>query len=354
MVASKRKIGKVAKAAEHAKKSKKNGAKKPKTSFEVKDIPEEATKALSAPESTTLPDANGLAEESNEIEYIAVPTDNDAEQPSGLAQVNALVEEALQRQYHSASSDDESDDGTAPDRDGEDAKTAGDGATASSAGRQNEVLSSKMKERLAQVTAKEGDRGVVYIGRIPHGFYEDEMRKYFGQFGRVTRLVISRNKTTGKSRHYGFVEFAHKEVAQVVAQTMHNYLLSGRLLQCVVVPPEKVHPQLFRDAGRKIRPVNRALVEKSKHLNPRTAQKIAKAQERMERKDQVTKEKLDKFGIAFEFPQPIIKTPFTGAQASKSEMEEMERIAARREEKARAAKKREEEQLSAPAEPTAA
>ncbi|KAJ1976029.1 nucleolar protein [Dimargaris verticillata] len=350
MVASKRKIGKVAKAAEHAKKDTKNGSKKPKTSFAVKDITKEATQA----KSVVSPGASASAEESNEVEYIAVPTDNDAEQPDEPAQINALVEEALQRQYHSASSDDESEDGTAPDRDDEDAKGANDDASSAAASRPNAVLSSKMKERLAQVTAKEGDRGVMYIGRIPHGFYEDEMRKYFGQFGRVTRLVISRNKQTGKSRHYGFIEFAHKEVAQVVAQTMHNYLLSGRLLQCAVVPPEKVHPQLFRDAGRKIRPVNRALVEKSRLLNPRTAQKITRAQERMKRKDQATKEKLDKFGIAFEFPQPAIKAPFTGTQASKSEMEAMERIAARREEKAQAAKQRDEEQLSAPTAPTAA
>ena len=38
------------------------------------------------------------------------------------------------------------------------------------------------------------DRGVLYIGRIPHGFYEDQMKEYFSQFGNVTRLRIARNK----------------------------------------------------------------------------------------------------------------------------------------------------------------
>ena len=36
--------------------------------------------------------------------------------------------------------------------------------------------------------------GTVYLGRIPKGFYEDEMRSYFSQFGEVTRLRLSRNK----------------------------------------------------------------------------------------------------------------------------------------------------------------
>ena len=38
------------------------------------------------------------------------------------------------------------------------------------------------------------DRGVVYLGRIPHGFYEKQMMGFFSQFGTVTRLRLSRNK----------------------------------------------------------------------------------------------------------------------------------------------------------------
>lgn len=38
------------------------------------------------------------------------------------------------------------------------------------------------------------DRGVIYLGRIPHGFHEDQMKAYFTQFGDVTRLRLSRNK----------------------------------------------------------------------------------------------------------------------------------------------------------------
>jgi nucleolar protein 15 len=36
--------------------------------------------------------------------------------------------------------------------------------------------------------------GVVYIGRIPHGFYEKQMKAYFAQFGKVKRLRLSRSK----------------------------------------------------------------------------------------------------------------------------------------------------------------
>ena len=38
------------------------------------------------------------------------------------------------------------------------------------------------------------ETGVVYLSRIPHGFYEDQMRAYFSQFGEISRLRLSRNK----------------------------------------------------------------------------------------------------------------------------------------------------------------
>lgn len=78
-------------------------------------------------------------------------------------------------------------------------------------------------------------RGVIYIGRIPAGFHEYELKKYFSQFGDILRLRISRNKKTGASRHYAFLEFKEHSVAKVAAETMDNYLLVGHLLKVHVV-----------------------------------------------------------------------------------------------------------------------
>ena len=35
------------------------------------------------------------------------------------------------------------------------------------------------------------------MGHIPHGFYEEEMSKYFSQFGTVSRLRLARSKKVG-------------------------------------------------------------------------------------------------------------------------------------------------------------
>ncbi len=42
--------------------------------------------------------------------------------------------------------------------------------------------------------------GVVYIGHIPHGFYEEAMNGFFKQFGDVIRVRISRSKKSGRCK----------------------------------------------------------------------------------------------------------------------------------------------------------
>jgi nucleolar protein 15 len=54
--------------------------------------------------------------------------------------------------------------------------------------------------------------GVVYIGHIPKGFYEDEMKGFFSQFGDVSRVKVSRSRKSSRARGYGFVEFPNAEV----------------------------------------------------------------------------------------------------------------------------------------------
>ena len=91
------------------------------------------------------------------------------------------------------------------------------------------------------------------------------MKSYFSQFGDVNRLRLSRNRATGASKHYAFIEFAHASVAEIVAETMNNYLLHGHILQCKIVPADQVHPKMWIGANRKFRPSPKGRVERLKH-----------------------------------------------------------------------------------------
>ncbi|KAL8638264.1 MAG: hypothetical protein Q9228_004572 [Teloschistes exilis] len=103
--------------------------------------------------------------------------------------------------------------------------------------------------------------GVIYVGRIPHGFYEPQMRAYFSQFGPILRLRLSRNRTTGASKHYAFIEFASAAVSRIVAETMDTYLMFGHILKCKVVAPEQVHENLWKGANKRFKSVPWSRIE---------------------------------------------------------------------------------------------
>lgn len=54
------------------------------------------------------------------------------------------------------------------------------------------------KKRKRSERNSEGDvsmrRGIIYVGHLPHGFYESQLKDYFSQFGTVTKVHVSRNK----------------------------------------------------------------------------------------------------------------------------------------------------------------
>lgn len=102
-----------------------------------------------------------------------------------------------------------------------------------------------IQKKRKPVQAVKSITGLVYVGHIPHGFYEEEMTEYFKQFGKVNRVRVARSRNTGKSRGYGYVEFEHPEVAKIAADTMNNYLMCGRLLKATYISPEKQHGRYF-------------------------------------------------------------------------------------------------------------
>ncbi|KAF8821597.1 Rna recognition motif-containing protein [Cardiosporidium cionae] len=89
-------------------------------------------------------------------------------------------------------------------------------------------------------------KGVIYIGHIPFGFFETQIRKFFSQFGGIRRMALKRSKKNGHCKGYGFLQFKNPEVAEIAAGAMNGYLLFGRSLVCSVLDEEKVHPLLFK------------------------------------------------------------------------------------------------------------
>ncbi|KAL7148230.1 hypothetical protein ABFS83_06G164500 [Erythranthe nasuta] len=146
---------------------------------------------------------------------------------------------------------------------------------------------------------------VLYIGRIPHGFFEDEMEAFFKQFGTVKRLRIARNRKTGKSKHFGFMEFESPEVAKVVEECMHNYLMYEHLLQVRIVPPEKVHPKIWKGVGRAYQPSDWVQIERKRHDKERTLEQQNKLVAGVVKRDLKRRKRIEAAGIEYECPEIV-------------------------------------------------
>uniref|UniRef100_A0A060T847 ARAD1C33528p n=1 Tax=Blastobotrys adeninivorans TaxID=409370 RepID=A0A060T847_BLAAD len=181
------------------------------------------------------------------------------------------------------------------------------------------VNEKQIKSKTSQAKKANKEKpGVVYVGRIPHGFYEDQMRAYFSQFGTITKLRLSRNKKTGRPKHYAFIEFESEEVAQIVAESMDNYLLFGHILKVKVIPPEKVHEDLFVGANRTFRPMPWTRLARQRNDRPKDSEKWNKLQQKHEDSIKAKNERLAKLGINYSFDPSAPAKSAKNAKVTKS------------------------------------
>ncbi|XP_028292681.1 MKI67 FHA domain-interacting nucleolar phosphoprotein [Gouania willdenowi] len=142
--------------------------------------------------------------------------------------------------------------------------------------------------------------GVVYVGHLPVGLFEPQLNSYFGQFGKIQRLRLSRSKKTGGSRGYAFIEFDCDEVAKIVAETMNNYLMGERLIKCRVIPPEQVHEQLFVGSQTTFKKPSQPAV--TRYNGKRSLEQTDKMTHRLLSKEAKLRKRLEEMGVAYDFP----------------------------------------------------
>ena len=162
------------------------------------------------------------------------------------------------------------------------------------------IKPSSNKEKKISVDKSDNQRGVIYVGRLPKGFEEKELKKYFQQFGDITRLRLSRNKKTGQSKHYGFIEFKEFEVAKIAYETMNNYLLMGHLLKVSLLTNDKIHENLFIGANSKFKIIPFNKINKRKYEKGRSIDEWNKLNENHLTNLKSKQEKLISKGIDFD------------------------------------------------------
>lgn len=132
---------------------------------------------------------------------------------------------------------------------------------------------------------------VIKLNNIPHGFYEEQMRKYFKQFGQVRNVIVIRSKKTHKSRGFGFVEFGLPQVAKAAADAMHNYLFFNQVLKCRQMDKNDLPKNIF-----KLKYEGQTTIEKTKKIHNIEKRDIKKLRQH-HKKILETQKSLKKIGV---------------------------------------------------------
>ncbi len=70
----------------------------------------------------------------------------------------------------------------------------------------------------------------IYVGNLLREVTEDELRAAFEEFGQVEKAAIIKDKYSGDSKGFGFVEMPSKEEGQSAIDNLNGKELKGRTL----------------------------------------------------------------------------------------------------------------------------
>jgi RNA recognition motif-containing protein len=86
----------------------------------------------------------------------------------------------------------------------------------------------------------------LYIGNIPFGASEEDLKKLFAEVGPVQSVRIVTNAYSGRSRGFGFVEMTSSEDAQKAISMVNGKTLLDRALIVNEAKPQKKRGGEFR------------------------------------------------------------------------------------------------------------
>jgi RNA recognition motif-containing protein len=88
-----------------------------------------------------------------------------------------------------------------------------------------------------------GSKMNIYVGNLSRETTDDELRQAFEAFGQVASINIIRDKFSGESRGFGFVEMPAKAEADAAIQGMNGQELKGNTLNVNEARPREDKPR---------------------------------------------------------------------------------------------------------------
>jgi len=89
----------------------------------------------------------------------------------------------------------------------------------------------------------------IYVGNLSRNASEEDLQQAFEAFGQVTSTTIIKDKFTGESRGFGFVEMPSKEEALAAIAGLNGQDIKGRTVNVNEARPREQRPRFGGRGG---------------------------------------------------------------------------------------------------------
>jgi RNA recognition motif-containing protein len=83
----------------------------------------------------------------------------------------------------------------------------------------------------------------LYVGNLPYSTTESELRVLLGEFGEINELSLVRDKYTGESKGFAFVEMKKNADADKVIKALNGSVFQGRNIKVNQAQPKEKIPR---------------------------------------------------------------------------------------------------------------
>ena len=83
----------------------------------------------------------------------------------------------------------------------------------------------------------------IFVGNLDRSVTEDDLKQAFEAFGSVTNTSVIKDKFTGESRGFGFVEMSSDEEAKAAIEGLNGTDLKGRTINVNEARPREDRPR---------------------------------------------------------------------------------------------------------------
>jgi RNA recognition motif-containing protein len=82
----------------------------------------------------------------------------------------------------------------------------------------------------------------LYVGNLSYATTEDDLRQLFSQSGSVASVELIKDRDTGRSKGFAFIEMGNQSESEKAISTFNSYTLDNRQIKVSIARPREERP----------------------------------------------------------------------------------------------------------------